>query len=204
MDITPQLNVYGKFTFRVPFITPEDEYKCELVEPISLLIKQGVNVYNKYYSINKLSQEVFRLDVKDNINIITLVSNKNIIYIPSSFIVSVPTAYAVQYARFIFTIDLGELPNKLDLVDLQTNLQLLSQDITGRPVNIRLNRLLSKNVIGVAEHNRRETKRKLLIKQKVSPVKTIKKQLTDIRALRKHILLLEEEIINLHNIAITP
>lgn len=122
----PAMNSKGRFELKEPFsCKPDVIYEVTAIREFSDLYYQGVDVYREYYVPAGLINGVeykgstfnFNEEVKQFPSILTLEgTDRTIIYVPSTYVVSFPEISEVStYSRLIMSVDLGALPDNLDL-----------------------------------------------------------------------------------------
>lgn len=122
----PAMNAKGRFELKEPFsCKPDVIYEVTAIREFSDLYYQGVDVYREYYVPAGLLNGVeykgttfnFNEEVIQFPSIVTLEgTDRTIIYVPSTYIVSFPeVSEAETYSRLIMSVDLGALPDNLDL-----------------------------------------------------------------------------------------
>jgi hypothetical protein len=114
---TPPINVVGSFVVRAPFTTaPGAIYKCESIRGFEALDSEGVDIYDAFYKPFGLTEEQYNNDRINSIDIVTLMSlTAATIVLPSSYIVSFPTAEVIPYQHHFLVFDLGILNEDFDL-----------------------------------------------------------------------------------------
>jgi len=124
---TPPHLAVGTYELQTPFtVVAGATYICESIEGFEALNAEGVDIYAVYYAPHGLSTSDYLRDLRNNENIITLLSNTEApIRVPSSYILSFPTTKSVPYSRTFVTFDLGALPNDMDLSDTVTAIKEL-------------------------------------------------------------------------------
>jgi len=124
-DNTPPINATGQYGVRSefdPVHTPGAVYRAESILGFHDLEERDIDVYKRYYQPrgiaygNESTPGSYLGDRLNGINIVVLISdNQPTIYIPSSYITSFPTATTVPYSRHIISVDLGLLPDGINL-----------------------------------------------------------------------------------------
>lgn len=121
---TPPIDVVGAFTVRAPFqVIQGENYHCQSIRGFQEIEVIGDDVYESFYAPHSIPRSRYELDAKNNINIVTLLSdNDSPIFIPSSYILSFPKTTFVPYSRTFLTVDLGLLPDDVVLDDIKNYL----------------------------------------------------------------------------------
>lgn len=128
--IVPKVGDRGTFTLKTPWvINTNTEFTCHAIRSFTELSKNNINVYNMFYKPKGLSEAIYSTDSSSGVLIVALrSSNGSFIYVPSSYILSIPNMEGYAYARRIVSIELGALPVGLstdairaDIADMITN-----------------------------------------------------------------------------------
>lgn len=130
---TPPLHAKGFYTVASPFqVVANTLYECMAIRAFPDLVDLGVDIFNTYYNPLGLTQQNFEDDQKAGANIITLIADSQpVIYIPDSYILSYPDMSNVAYSNIILSLDLGVVPDTLDLTFLQNQLSGVASDVVG-------------------------------------------------------------------------
>lgn len=130
---TPSLYASGKYVLRTPFVANADRsYTCMAIRSFNDIYELKEDVFTKYYESNGLSDIIFNEDKEARVCIVTLMSeDAQVIYVPDSYIESYPDVSNVLYSRIILSVDLGALPDKLNLDFLNTQISNIVGDVIG-------------------------------------------------------------------------
>lgn len=136
----PPIGAKGKYILKDPFAEQMDltvSYTCSAIRRFKDIVNQGVDVYDQYYSPIGLSEDIYKLDAKNDEAIVTLLSESTApIYVPSSYISQFPSGDTVAYHRMVLSLDLGMLPDALDLTFLKSNIVNTVSDTIGAEVSV--------------------------------------------------------------------
>ncbi len=141
-QLTPPMNARGTYQLTQPWIAPAQViYTCKAIRSFTDIYDDGVDVYATYYQPVGLTQAQFQLDVVANANIITLIADSSdpntlfggsyIIYVPDTYILAYPSTSNVPYSRMALCVDLGPLPDYVDLTALQAQVTNTVSDTIG-------------------------------------------------------------------------
>lgn len=169
--MVPALGSTGVYTLAPPFeLSDELVYRCDAVIGFSALRAAGINIYDKYYEPVDLTPEDYARDLDNGEFIVTLVPKGagSLIYIPTSYIRAVPSVEMVPYNKIILSIDLGLLPDKLELKTLMDDLSAFASDVIGVTPKAKLHQISMKGGIDVKTHKNLENARKSLITHRTS------------------------------------
>lgn len=134
----PRIDLYGTFVVDTPFtVKPDMNYRVIAVRSFNDIYRKDEDVYTKYYTpyglINgqAVNGIIFNFDkeLKDDVKIVSLKSDDGtLLYIPSSYIRSLPNVTNVPYSQVILGVDLGPLPDDFstDLLAKTLTDQILS------------------------------------------------------------------------------
>ena len=120
VKITPQLYSNGRFTVTPPFkINSSMNYTCIALRSFEDLYKAGFEVYDSFYASVGLTLDSgfdFEAEKLNGPNIISLRGDDgSVIYLPDTYISSIPSTGDVTYRQVIVACSLGMLPTSLDL-----------------------------------------------------------------------------------------
>jgi len=167
--ILPQINTFGVFNLKIPFIISSVNYKVTSISLITNLLESGIDVYSVYYSPFNLTQDQYQTDLNNGVSIITLESADGPeIFVPSSYIDTMPVALAVPYSRLVLSLDLGELPDDLPITNLLNNLKMMADDYVGISSNPKLHKLPSIYTYSKLQSQIKEQQRLINIRNQTS------------------------------------
>ena len=119
----PLIGVTGLYSVLSPFnasVNSSIPHTCIGVRTIADILAAGGDPYSSYYSAFGLTKEIFQNDVTSGVAIVSLQSpNGNVFYVPSSYINSFPDIGGVPYTVLALAVELGALPDSLDLTFLK-------------------------------------------------------------------------------------
>lgn len=159
----PAMNAKGRFVLKAPFeAKPNVVYEVTAIREFSDLYFQGVDVYREFYlkvgledgvTVNK-EEFNFSKEVSQYPSIVTLEgSDRSIIYVPSTYIVSFPEVNEVtKYSRLILSMDIGMLPDSLNLDSVLKEVSDLVSKRVGINVVPVLNRAYTPTQPTLEEH----------------------------------------------------
>ena len=106
----------GQWEITAPFVLEDAVYTCTGVSSMESLESLGVSVLSSIYGAVGLDATKYLEDKAADVKIITLKKGTgNVVNIPSSFISAAPEFTVVDYSRVMVGVDLGVLPDSLDL-----------------------------------------------------------------------------------------
>ncbi|QAX96156.1 hypothetical protein [Vibrio phage vB_VmeM-Yong XC32] len=172
---TPVHQAVGLYEVKSPFsVTPNAAYICESIQGFEALIDKGVNVYETYYSPHSLTQADYERDLKNNENIVTLLSStEDTVILPSSYILSFPDEKAVPYSRTLLVVDLGALPDGFAMTATQEHVkEVIDHNIGIESVSSLVVGPIT-NYVDYATHGDREQARRAKIDYEDSPLRQL-------------------------------
>ena len=132
MGTTTQLGAYGLFTLISPYAIDNVNYKITGIALFSNLVENGIDVYNTYYSAYGLTSDQYQTDLNNGSYIVTMESDNGLLVnVPNTYIANIPVQTYVPYSRIVLSIELGELPDTLDLSQLTNDLQVVANNYVG-------------------------------------------------------------------------
>ena len=154
MKNTPYVGLKGVFGVNTPYVLDATKtWTVIAVRSFDDVYKQGEDVYTSYYEPFSISNGVFNSDKAEQANIVTFKSNEGVhVYIPDTFITTMPTADTVDYTHRVVMVDLGSLPNTVDLEYLETEMANVASGFLGVEANCEVCVVSEPGVITAEEH----------------------------------------------------
>lgn len=168
--ITPPLLTRGRYTLVEPFTAlPTTLYTCAAIRTIPECKIAGLDVLNTIYVQAGLTKAEFDRDTKAGSKIITLLADDQPpIYVPDSYIESYPNFDQQKYSHTVLSIDLGALPDYLNLANLQLEISALTSDVVGKESKVVVHRAASTGLITPEQHEVAEVARTAAIKRRTT------------------------------------
>lgn len=164
-----QIGDSGIFTLKDPFHTqllPQTVYTCKSVRTLNDIVASGVDPYQKYYEPYQISKEAYLSDLSQNVCIVGLqASTSHWVYVPDTYIAQLPRTYGVKYSSIVLGIELGAVPDELNLKGLTDAIHDLVFDNLGVKPNIKAVLVAPPTLIDMEQHQKLEQARKAKIKQ---------------------------------------
>lgn len=140
--MTPALHAIGRYTTKLPWVlSPTVTYECIAIRTFEDCAKQGLDVYERFYSSMGLINGAtfnFADEQSQNANIITLKgSDRSIVYIPDTFILSTPQTGNVVYHHVVLSGSIGAVPEYIDFSGLILEVEDLLSAKTGTAVTVK-------------------------------------------------------------------
>ena len=171
IDNTPPINAVGEYQVAAPFVLEAGRiYKCDAIDGFEVLEERGKDVFALFYETVGLSAAIYEEDRLNGINIITLVSdNAPSVDVPSSYIARFPNQTVVPYSQLILSVDLGLLPDGIDLTSTSDSIASIVSELVGIPessaavADVNIHNMSTTNGVDFSEHERLENNRKARI-----------------------------------------
>lgn len=134
-NLIPTIGVTGVFQLTSPFDTllvANASYTCLEVRQLEGIIASGNDPYQMYYVPQTVSQDQYNADLANGVCIITLQSSSgSVLYVPSSYIAAFPSTGGVPYTNLMMGVDLGPMPDYVDLSFLKQQIANLVKTTVG-------------------------------------------------------------------------
>lgn len=128
-NMIPAINTRGLYTLRAPFaaaLLVSTPYTCVAVRKLEDIVAAGGDPKELYYTAHGIDASVYDDDVAQGTCIVTLqASEGSIVYVPSSFITSLPDQGGIPYTTLVLAVSLSAIPDALDLTYLKTRMSEL-------------------------------------------------------------------------------
>jgi hypothetical protein len=133
--IKPTVGSSGVIKLKDPFtgLCAENvPYEVTGLQTLQASSAGNVDPYALYYEPFEISRERFAEDVADKVCIVSLRSSDGeTVYVPNSYLESLPVATGVPYGTMLVTVNLGALPQDLSLQYFMTKLAEMARDLMG-------------------------------------------------------------------------
>jgi hypothetical protein len=192
------IGIKGIFSVLKPFIIEDVEYTCSSMSTISNILRSGDDPYLLYYAHNNISIDAYNNDKNNDVAIVTLESEyADTIYIPETYIAKTPIEVSYRYVRKIISIDLGDVPEGLDVNSITPRLEEILSAYTGCQATVEHHIAASTTFYGKSAHMLKEAARLANLSSTSNPYKIIKSLHQSIAGYRKRIADLEALVISL-------
>ena len=134
VPLSPTPNREGIYVAKMPFKIDETTiFKCEAIRTFPELIRRGVDVFAEYYQPVGLTKEIYIEDANVGAAIIVLKSvDGQILYVPNTYLDKIPGQTGLSYQRNIVTVDLGPVPDYVDVTLIEGDIR----DIVSRNIGV--------------------------------------------------------------------
>lgn len=131
----PDIGSTGTFTLKAPYnilIKSKVSYTCKAIRKLSDLIADGLDPYTLVYKPLNVDEATYKLDLKDDVCIISLqTGNGEWAHFPSNSVIRFPNMNGIVYRAIMLGISLGALPDTMVLDALKTSIENLVYDTLG-------------------------------------------------------------------------
>lgn len=192
---TPPLRTSGRFTVLSPFtLTADMTYTCDAVFTFKDLAVKGIDIFTAYYEPIGLTLSDFTRDKKAGAAIVTLVAaDSKVEFVPDTYIGSYPGLSTIKYSHNVAVVELGLLPDTVDIKTVGDSVAALIRQRTGAEVTMKLSTVDYDGEVTSEMHTSMDTARKAVMRSSLSPEVTSFK-------LEARNLFLEQEVIRLTDI----
>lgn len=190
MKKTPSINMRGLYEVKAPYTLRVNEvYVCHAVRSFKAIQEAGTDTFKKYYEPNGLTVSDFQNDFAINANIVTLISENtnHILYVPDTYILAYPDMSNVTYQRVVISLDMGMLPDYLDVEFLQSEIQSMCLGMLGVNSTPRTHIAPTTGAITPNDHQTLEAARRARITNTETAYATILRQQQENQSLREMI-----------------
>lgn len=156
-NLIPELNTSGTFEFESPFATQfvkEGIYTTVAIRRFADIVNAGGDVFKTHYEPFGIPETRYQQDSDAGVAIITLRSTSGRFqHVPSSYIKTFPIGGGIPYTAMVMGVNLGAIPDQLDLTLLTTRIQQLVQDTLGIPTpEVKLGAISPKTMVSQTQH----------------------------------------------------
>jgi hypothetical protein len=129
LNIAPPISLRGIWTLADPFVlVPNTIYTVEAVRTFDEMLKLNVDVLGRVYTPVGLDKAAFDADVTALAKIVSLTSpGQPTVYVPTTYITSMPDDTAVSYDYVVISAPLGAVPTTL-ISGIQQLLDTIADD----------------------------------------------------------------------------
>lgn len=159
--VTPSLGLTGRFTVKPPFVLePAMIYEVIAVRKFEDLQVLGQDVFEDYYVPVGLQRTDFTADSREGACLVTFVdTNDRYVYIPDTYITSMPSSDNIPYQHLVVSISLGPFPEYVDLTHLLATLKATAEGILGVVATPLVHVAPTRNIISSSVHEGLEVAR---------------------------------------------
>ncbi|BDD79583.1 hypothetical protein [Burkholderia phage FLC9] len=178
-SLVPDVGNSGVWSLTAPYdalINATASYKCLEVRQLQGIIAAGGDPYSLYYVPQEGDtpgslKDQYASDLSNGACIVTLQSSSgSVVYVPTTFIASFPAGGGIAYHALMLAVDIGVLPEYVDLTFLKQQMANLVKTTVGLPSVAITTVVVSPTTnLSLDDHNRAEAARKANITNTVTP-----------------------------------
>ncbi|MBB5409270.1 hypothetical protein HDG34_003211 [Paraburkholderia sp. HC6.4b] len=197
--LNPNVGASGLWSLVAPFdqlISPALAYSCVAVRLLVDIIAAGGDPFTLYYQPQDLTQTDYQNDVAAGAAIVSLqATGGNWVYVPSTYISQMPNANNIPYRGIVLGVNLGALPDSLDLTYVKSQVSAAVQDAIGvHPGAVTSLAVTSKTLISPQEDASITASREALMGSKGTPTAQLAAARAQIATLQQQIAMLSQFI----------
>jgi hypothetical protein len=125
----------GLWTLKAPFaaqLQTNVSYSVVAVRLLADIVAAGGDPYTLYYKPNNLQQSDYQADIAAGASIVSLqASGGQWLYLPNTYITAMPNQNNIPYTSIVLGVNLGPLPDKLDLTYVKSAVAAAVKDSLG-------------------------------------------------------------------------
>ena len=163
MSLTPPIGASGIFKLAPPFqalLNSGVSYSCQAVRRMSDILKLGIDPYGQYYAPYGLARSLYDADLAADQAIVSLRSNGgHWVYVPTSYIASYPNMGGIPYKALVLAINIGPVPDYLDLNPVKSKIRAVVQEMVGVSSEVQSVAISETKNMVQADHNAIEAAR---------------------------------------------
>lgn len=171
-SLVPPYGARGIYSLKAPYdrlLNQGELYTCGAIRNFRDIENSGKDVFKTYYEPHDLATSAFNTDRKNDVVIITLLSDKVApVYVPSSYILAFPDLSNRPYQRVVLSVDLGPLPDALDLTFVKGQVATAVATSFGVQPVVNVAVAAMSGVVTGEEHEAREVARQARVTNNVT------------------------------------
>lgn len=192
------MNMTGIFILKEPFHADANyEYRVEAIRTFDEIRGLGKDPFFEYYNKLGVERSTYQRDVDNNEVIITLMSeHTDPVFVPSSFVESLPIKDYVPYSHLILGISLGLLPDTFDTTQVEDIVKNIVAEYTGITADVRVVKNPTSGIVTPAQDQHLRIVRNAAIKQRNTIYSRWLAATEELAKAKEHIAALEQYLIN--------
>lgn len=163
MSLTPPIGASGIFRLGGPYaalLQTNVSYTCDAVRKMADIIVLGIDPHAEFYAEHGLTYQQYQNDLKNSECIVSLRSNGgHWVYVPTSYILSYPDMGGIPYTALVLGINIGAVPNYLDLSVIKQRIVDLVRETIGVTSTVAQVAISPTKKLPQADHNAIEANR---------------------------------------------
>lgn len=133
--MTPIMHARGKWELLDPFIqsiVADASYSCRAIRDFHDVLNEGIDIFKAYYEPKGIAQSKYDTDLVNATSLVTLHSDDyGEVIVPTTYIKVAPTTVSSGFNRMVLGVDIGVLPDTLDISYLAAEIKGLVSSLTG-------------------------------------------------------------------------
>lgn len=133
--MTPIMHARGKWELLDPWkadLVADASYVCIAIDSFQKVLAEGINIFEAYYKPKGLGQDKYDTDRVNATSLVTLHSDDHgEIIVPTTYIKTAPTSVSTGFSRLVMGLDVGVLPDSIDLSYTVAEIKELFGALTG-------------------------------------------------------------------------
>lgn len=167
-NLLPLMGAAGIYTLSAPFdkdLLPNTQYTCVSIREMVEIVNGGGDPFGDYYATpHSIDKSTYTADLANGVSIVGLqAANNSIVYVPSSYLAAYPDGGGVPYRVVVLSINMGAVPDSLDLSPIEQKIMDDVQDIIGVTSTVQSVVVSNVTLLDTATAQGLETARQALI-----------------------------------------
>lgn len=208
-DMLPLIGAKGIYKLSVPFdkdlLGNDVMYTCIAIRQLRDVTADGGDPFNDYYVPKNLDGSVYARDLANNVSIVTLQAEDNsVVRVPSSYLAAYPDGGGVPYRVMILSINLGAVPDSLDLSPISAKIASDVKNIVGVDSTVRAVAVSNTRLLDTATAQNMENARQANITDNTTDYSKYQQAVAERDAALQKVNELENYILSLQNASPVP
>lgn len=166
--ILPHVNTTGVIKLKDPFsglCAANVPYTVTAVRRLQDIVASSQDPYALFYEPFNIDDAKFQDDISNNVCILSLTSSDGeVVYVPNSYLESLPVAMGLPYATMMVAVNLGALPQTLNLQYFISKMGEAARDLMGiQNAEVRAMRVSSVTYLSIDDAQTIEAARKAVM-----------------------------------------
>lgn len=198
VSLVPPIGAAGTFVLKAPFqsdVIAEQIYTCVAIRRLGEFRLLGIDPYTQYYLPKEIAAAQYELDLaQGDVCIVSLQSpSGKLTFVPSTYIESYPNPNGHRYTPVILAVDIGSVPDVLNLSALRTAIADAVKGYVGiNSVSITSIAVGESKMVSQQDHNAIEAARL----GRITVTKTMYAQIQELQAANAALVARNQELEN--------
>lgn len=198
ISLVPPIGAAGTYVLKAPFqsdIVADQIYTCVAIRRLGEFRLLGIDPFTQYYEPKEITASQYELDVtQGDVCIVSLQSpSGQLAFVPSTYIESYPNPNGHRYTPVILAVDIGSIPDVLQLSAMRTAVADIVKTYLGiNSVSITSIAVGESKMVSQQDHNALEAARL----GRVTVTKTMYTQIQELQALNASLTARNQELEN--------